>query len=262
MIKTAKSLIGCLIAVISLSIPTHLPAADASSLINTAGMQRMLSQKITKAYFFLGQKVRSRKARKQIQEGMDLFRKNHQTLLIETTDPAIEKILDIVGITIDKFALIVQQPYGQDNAAQMLVLSDALLEMSQNVVEKIESAANLKRVAIVNISSRQRMLSQRMAKYYIAYQAGFQDQSVVRQLYKAVKQFEAAHKRLMSNKNNTPAITYELERVDRLWTAIRDFFLGIKKGGLPVTVFSTSDSILQHMDKVTTLYVELAGGAG
>lgn len=259
MVTTAKSFISCLIALICLSLPAHLLAADLSSLVNMAGMQRMLSQKITKAYFFQGERIRTRKAKKQMSASIDLFRSNHQTLLQKITDPAIQEMLVFAGTTIDEFVQTSQQPYRHNNAAHMLVLSDTLLEVSQSIVEKIEAVGNLNKVTIVNISGRQRMLSQRIAKFYIAYQAGFKDQGVTGQLMQAVEQFDEAHKQLMNNQNNSIDITRELERVDRLWKVVRGFFLDIEKGGLPVTVFTVSDSIMAHMDSVTTLYTKLAG---
>ncbi len=254
MVKSVRSLLSCLVAVFCLSVSTQLLAVDASALINIAGQQRMLSQKIVKAYFFQGERVRTRKARKQVKEGIALFRKNHQTLLLEISDPTIKQLLDFVGTTIDELEAITQQKYGKENAAQMLALSETLLEVSQSIVEKIETTLNLQKVIIVGESGRQRMLSQRIAKYYIAYQAGFKDQEIVTQLNEAVREFEATQKRLLNSPQNTPEITRELERVQGLWVVVRAFFLNIEKGGLPVTVFTTCDSILKHMHKITGLY--------
>ncbi len=254
MVKSVRSLLSCLVAVFCLSVSTQLLAVDASALINIAGQQRMLSQKIVKAYFFQGERVRTRKARKQVKEGIALFRKNHQTLLLEISDPTIKQLLDFVGTTIDELEEITQQKYGKENAARMLALSETLLEVSQSIVEKIETTLNLQKVIIVGESGRQRMLSQRIAKYYIAYQAGFKDQEIVTQLNEAVREFEATQKRLLNSPQNTPEITRELERVQGLWVVVRAFFLNIEKGGLPVTVFTTCDSILKHMHKITGLY--------
>ncbi len=255
MVKSVKSLLSCFIAVFCLSMTTQLLAVDASSLVNIAGQQRMLSQKIVKAYFFQGERIRTRKARKQVKESIALFYKNHQTLLLEISDPTIKQLLDFIGISIDELEGITQQKYSQKNAARMLALSESLLEVSHSIVEKVEATLGLQKVIIVGEAGRQRMLSQRIAKYYIAYQAGFKDPEIIAQLNEAVKQFEVAQKRLMNSPENTPEITRELERVQGLWVVVRAFFLNIEKGGLPVTVFSTCDSILKHMNKITMLYV-------
>lgn len=255
MVKSVRSLLSCFLAVFCLSMTTQLLAVDASSLVNIAGQQRMLSQKIVKAYFFQGERIRTRKARKQVKESIALFYKNHQTLLLEVSDPTIKQLLDFIGTSINELEGITQQKYNQKNAARMLALSESLLEVSHSIVEKIEATLGLQKVIIVGEAGRQRMLSQRIAKYYIAYQAGFKDPEIVAQLNEAVKQFEIAQKRLMNSPENTPEITRELERVQGLWVVVRAFFLDIEKGGLPVTVFSTCDSILKHMNKITMLYV-------
>jgi hypothetical protein len=254
MVKSVRLLLHSVIAVVSLLVSTQLYAVDPSELVNIAGQQRMLSQKIVKAYFFQGERVRTRKARKQMKEGVTLFRKNHKVMLLEISDPTVKQLLDFVGATMDELEGVAQQKYSKGNAAQMLALSDSLLEVSQSIVEKVEAILNRQQAIIVSEAGRQRMLSQRIAKYYIAYQAGFKDQEIVTQLNEAVKQFDVTQAKLLKSSQNTAEITKELERVQGLWVVVRAFFLDIEKGGLPVTVFSTCDSILKHMHKVTLLY--------
>ncbi len=224
-------------------------------LINVAGMQRMLSQKIAKSYFFLGQGVRQDKARQQMNEGLDQFRLNHSVLKSRVKRIEVQELLTFVDLAYQEYVELCKQPYNQENGALVLDLSETLLEVSQNIVQQLERTAKTSSSKVVNIAGRQRMLSQRIAKYYSAYQMGFRDDNSVIQLNKAVHEFETALVMLSTTKSNSKPIGGELRSINSLWKVVRGFFVDVKKGGLPVTVFATTDAILKRTDKVTKMYV-------
>ena len=132
-----------------------------------------------------------------------------------------------------------------------------MLEGSQYVVTSLKESANIKASKIVDISGRQRMLCQRIAKYYIAYQSGIKDKNTVDQMKEAVKLFSESHETLMKNETNTPQINRKLNDIDRLWKIVYKFYLNIEKGGLPLIVFNTTDDIAKKMNEITDLYVKL-----
>jgi hypothetical protein len=72
-----------------------------------------------------------------------------------------------------------------------------------------------------------------------------------------VNEFGKTHEMLMKNKDNTPEINRELKQVDRLWNIVYKFYINIKKGGLPLIVYNTTDDITRKMDKITNLYVKI-----
>ncbi|MCU7876732.1 MAG: type IV pili methyl-accepting chemotaxis transducer N-terminal domain-containing protein [Candidatus Thiodiazotropha sp. (ex Lucinoma borealis)] len=249
-------LMFCLAILLGISFSTHAAKVDLAEAVNKAGKQRMLSQRIAKAYFFLGNNVRRDKAKKQLKKSIVEFKKNHTELKAEISNQGVQKMLVFVDIAIEDYVDLVGRPYNQENAAFILDLSETILEASQDIVVKIEALSNVEKPKIVNISGRQRMLSQRIAKYYIAYQAGFHDKDHISQLETAVKEFESALAILKAEKINSPQINAKLATVTRLWQIIRSFFLDIETGGLPVTVFATTDSIMDSMNTVTGLYVK------
>lgn len=228
-----------------------------AELINIAGMQRMLSQKIAKAYFFYGQGVRPDKTRKQLMDSINLFDKNYNVLLSNINDANIADMLVFVEMNKDELMPLAKQPFNKDNGALMLDFSETLLEASNDIVVRIEATTKAKKDKIVNISGRQRMLTQRIAKFYIAYQSGFKDVNTVNQLKQSMKEFEDAHVILAKNKQNTAQITTELNKVAKLWNIVSKFYNDVERGGLPVIVLSSTDKIMVSMNRVTKLYVEL-----
>ena len=234
-------------------------STSLAGLINIAGKQRMLSQKIAKAYFFYGKGIRPDKTRKQLLDSISEFDRNFKVIRNSTDNPNIQDMLVYIEMAKNELAQLVKQPYSKENASLVLDYSETMLEGSQDIVSRLEEESKLKKEAIVNLAGRQRMLTQRIAKYYIAYQAGFHDHNTVEQLKTAVSEFEQAQAALIRAKRNTPQINEQLKKVERLWRVVAKFYKDVERGGLPVIVLATTDDIMATMNKVTLQYVELLG---
>ncbi len=231
--------------------------SDKIKLIDMAGKQRMLSQRMAKDYMYKGKKVATNKADKQLKVSMGEFSNAHQQLLNSINDEEIKNLLEFVNMSMDEFKEISNQPFNKDNAQLALDLSESILEGSQYVVDSIKNSVKLKESEIVAKSGKQRMLAQRIAKYYIAYQSGINDKNTVDQMKEAVKLFTENHNFLMANATNTTTINQKLNKINKLWKIVYKFYLSIEKGGLPFIVFTTTDDITHKMNDITKLYVEL-----
>ena len=230
---------------------------DIVQLMNMAGKQRMLSQRIAKDYMYSGKKVATSKANKQLVKSLADLKSAHKTLVESINNPEIRNLLAFVEMSSEDFEATSKEAFSIDNAQLILDLSESMLEGSNYVVASLKDLTNVKASKIVDISGRQRMLSQRIAKYYIAYQSGIKDKNTVDQMKEAVKLFSETHAILMKNENNTPEINRKLNKIDRLWKIVYKFYLNIEKGGLPLIVFNSTDDIMKKMNEVTGLYVEL-----
>ena len=238
---------------------TLLSAKEYSNieLLNLAGKQRMLSQRIAKDYFYIGQGVNVSKATKQLKSSLQTFNKSQQILSKNIKDDEIQNMLMFVDMSSEDFTSIVKQPYSLDNAALILDLSESMLEGNQYVVDALKEKVKAQNSTLVDLAGRQRMLSQRIAKYYISYQAGIKDKNSIVQMKEAVQAFNEANELLMANKSNTPAINTELKKVNRLWKIVYKFYLNIEKGGLPIIVYNSTDDIMKKMNKITKMYIQL-----
>ncbi len=231
--------------------------SDTVKLIDIAGKQRMLSQRIAKDYLYAGRKVAISKANKQLKASLSELINSHKTLVKSINDPDIVNLLAFVEMSTEDFEATAKEKFTIDNAQLVIDLSESMLEGSQYVVDSLKQTVKIEESKIVGQAGKQRMLSQRIAKYYIAYQAGIKDKNTVDQMKAAVAAFTEAHMALMANSANTPEINKKLNEIDRLWKIVYKFYLNIEKGGLPLIVFNTTDNITKKMNKITGLYVEL-----
>ena len=247
-----KTQIVILISVLS---TVSFASINDSELINMAGKQRMLSQRIAKDYLYIGKKIAKSKADRQLKKSMDEFLTTQKKLLISIHDPDIRNLLDFVELSSNDFKDIASQNFNLDNAQLILDLSESMLEGSQYVFDSLHVSYQIKESKVIGMSTKQRMLSQRIAKYYISYQSGIKDKNTVEMMKESVKQFSKNLDILMKNRTNTPKINRKLVEIDKLWKIVHKFYNNIEKGGLPLIVFNTTDNITKKMDDITKMYL-------
>ncbi len=189
---------------------------------------------------------------------MSLLLNNHQVLKKAVTDSQAQAGLSELDTKIEAIKTLSETQFSVRNATKMLTLGDEVMFASQKVVDRLTSIAQQKTSRLVSVSGRQRMLSQRISKLYIAYHSGFQDSTVVDEMIKAVDLFDASSKELSASESNSEKISRELTRAKNLWKTVRPYFVDIQTGGYEVTAFVTTDAIMRHMNNVTRLYVRLS----
>ena len=229
-------------------------SVSSGQMVNLAGRQRMLSQRMAKDYFYAGKNINKGNALKQLKKSLEDFKKTQILLSTSINDDEIKNLIVFVDMSLDEFVSISKESYNVDNGTIILDLSESMLEGSQYVVQALTEgkASN----EIIDIAGKQRMLSQRIAKYYIAYQAGIKDDNTITQMKETVKEFDTILKKLIANPTNTIEIKKELAKVNKMWSIVYKFYLNIEKGGLPKIVFSTTDDITKKMNNIVGLYVK------
>ena len=217
----------------------------------------MLSQRIAKDYLYVGKKVAMSKANKELKASLREFLKIHNELSSLISDPEIKNLLDFVALSSDDLKSRSNKDFTLDNAQLILDLSESMLEGSQYIVDSLKRVYKLKEDDLLEKAAKQRMLSQRIAKYYISYQLGIKDANTVNSMKDTVKQFSKILDVLLKNKNNTKEVNEKLKEVNKLWKIVHKFYNNIEQGGLPLIVFNSTNKISKKMDEITKLYIEI-----
>jgi len=234
--------------------------SDVNSAINKAGRLRMLSQRMAKAYIQVGQQIESERSKKVLDSSLAQF--DRQLLELKAYAPTPEILETYQKLERSWLAYkdaLLASPVIKENGRKVLDISDEVLGLAQQGTVQLEKISSSNAGHLVNISGRQRMLSQRMAKLYQANALNLGSEKSASDLERARKEFATAQQELANAPGNTPKIKESLDLIGQQWFFFESA-LSQKAGPdkrPQIAVATTSERILEEMDGVVGLYEKL-----
>lgn len=252
-------------AVLTAQIPLTAGAAAPVSLtpgmaVNKAGRQRMLSQRMAKAWLMAGRNVMKDKAQAILRDSMNTFDAQLVELSGFQPNEEVRAHLAALGEEWKSYKSLLQSAPSADGAKKLYELNEKVLAAAQKLTVAYEKASGSPSARLVNLAGRQRMLPQRMAKFYFFEQWGVNAAGSRAELEKARKEFTVAMTELQRSSSSAPQIRAELDLVAQQWL----FFDAAVTASTadPVraeaNVATTSERILEQMDSAVGLYEKLA----
>lgn len=236
---------------------------NLNDAINKAGRQRMLSQRLAKSYLQIGQSIDIERSRNILDTSLALF--DRQLVELKTFAPtpdnkAVLGELEKVWLRY-KEVLVGRAPNPKD-AVYVVAASDEVLTLAHTATVQLEKTSSTATGHLVNLSGRQRMLSQRMAKFYQAIHWNIAPADAKGKLELARKEFVEALGVLSNVSNNTEQIKNELALARQQWMFFENALstrvqADTMKRQLATNVATTSERILETMDRITGFYEKL-----
>lgn len=245
---------------------SELCYSDINSIndaINKAGRQRMLSQRMVKDYLMIGHEIQSQKAQKDLDLSIALYQQQHIELLNYSPSREIAAKLVAVNQLWSDFRLkVLAQPQPLP-AMQLIRSAENLLAANHQVVQALEQYSQRHSARWVNISGRQRMLSQKLAMLYIAMSWRLPMAALEQDFLSTLKDYQEGLHILLEAKINTAEINSLLKKVQAQWQFSQAGFSQYDNGRfVPTVISATSESMLNKMDEITLLYEQLESAKG
>lgn len=142
--------------------------------------------------------------------------------------------------------------YSNENASLIIDFSETIYESSQSLIRYLlkDSKSNS---SLYDDVLHQKMVLQRINKFYIAYQAGFNDETKFKKLEESVSDFEIGLKKIRSHEFENEDQEFTSVRLKNYWYISKKFYEGMEKGELTLLVFVSTDHMMSYLDKMLSL---------
>ena len=231
--------------------------------INKAGRQRMLVQRMAKAWVMIGLGVQPERGQKILDESLSRFEGQLIELKGFVPGEDVRRSLAQLERAWQDYRAALRAAPGRQHAQAVYAHSELTQEAAHRLTLAYEKTTGAPAARLVNIAGRQRMLSQRMAKFWL-FQAWDVNSNAARmEMDFARAEFASGMHQLYGTAGTSPEIGRAVEQLDRDWIAYRSVLVEKRdttamRRAAP-EVIELSERILATAERLVALYESQAG---
>jgi nitrate/nitrite-specific signal transduction histidine kinase len=234
---------------------------NISSAINKAGRQRMLTQRIVATYCQAGMDIKRNKSKQQLEDAITLFEQQLKELKTFRPTGRINKQLNNVSQLWQSMRQVASGPILRTKAAELRDIAEETLRASHRVVIMLQDESDSQAGHLVNISGRQRMLSQRMSNLYMLQSWNFTSSEYTGDYSGAINEFKGALLELMKSPLNTSRINKKLDQARKQFAMLERSLHQKNDEYIPLLVKMSADKLLIIMNDITKMYEQVASSS-
>lgn len=246
------------------SAAASLPSGNVADDIANAGQLRTQSQRLAKLWLQSGLGINAGSANAQLARGMAQFESALTSLRKQQSDPRLQRGLQRTTALWEEFRSALGATYSSETLNRVNYLAEDLMLATGKLAMQIESGANSANGRLLDLSLRQNMLAQRLARLYLMALTGDRSRGRLVDMEQARKEFATALNELSVARENTPASREALELARMQWLFFDNAISELSRNGgesRPQHVATTSERIMEVLDAVSREYAQDYGSA-
>ncbi|NPA59269.1 MAG: hypothetical protein GXO30_02220 [Epsilonproteobacteria bacterium] len=236
-----------LVVAVGLALSSSLYAKEVENkAVVYAETIKTLSQDIAKNYFYVAKDIQVSSAKKGLKKDIIVLDDTLKKLQESSKDPATQRVVEFMLFSVDELKSTLKDKYNAENGGMVLDYTETLLEGSESIIKHHKG----KDTTVLDELEEMEFLLERASKYYIAFAAGYTDDSNLKQAKLAVEKFDKLLNKI--NNVNFPANIKNgpLKKLNKYWPVSKDFYLGLKQNELPTIVFISTKHMMKSLEKM------------
>ena len=227
--------------------------------VNRAGQLRMLSQRLVKLYLLQLAGLQVKQQQERLKDSVQRIDGNLALLGKSLSQPTFG---DLLGQVVTTWKQLKQALQGEPQAtrmAQIDELAEALLQNAERLTASLENAGSVAPLQVLNMAGRQRMLSQRFAKYALLGVLGTPgDTGVTQRSETGMAEARAAFEQALGYLNTIPLTTPDIRSaLDTAAIGWQHMLAGAADARRPAgqeKLANASESLLDVFDQLSGKY--------
>ncbi len=197
-------------------------ALTVGAAINIAGRQRMLSQRLAKAWIMTGIGIAPGRAGTILTESQSRFEAQLAELENFVPNDDVREALVRIGREWRIYKATLAAAPRPDTAQRVYESSETVQNEAHRLTLAYEKSARGPPERLINIAGRQRMLSQRLAKFYLFIAWGANPMAARMELNFARAEFSSGMHQLYNTPDPDPETRRLLQQLDSEWVGYRE----------------------------------------
>jgi len=233
------------VSIVGLILTSVSIFATKSEILSNIEKIRIVTQGLSKNYFYKQQKIQISSARRGIKKNILSLDDSIYFLSKTLKNDEQKSLLEFMTFSVDELKITIKGKLTLENGGLVLDYTEAILEVADNLKSEMEVENNM-----LLILNEMKFLLERASKYYIAFRAGYKDPNNISQAKKAIKKFETLLVKVQKYNYPSHIKNGSVKKLSRYWPVSKNFYLGIKKSKLPTIVFISTKHMNRALEKL------------
>lgn len=235
---------------------------DVATAVNLAGRQRMLSQRMTKAYLMLGQDILPKDAQRILQQSIEQFESQLATLKTFQPNQLVQKAVMKLDAEWNQTKPLITATPNKENAAALYDANELLQKAAHTLTLTYEDVSMAPLDHLVNLAGRERMLTQRTAKFFLYRAWNLYTEAADMEMTLSRAHFTAVMIQIENSPYATPQIHELAAQIRRDWEPYQQALLVSRDPAImranAQPVAELSEQLLTKTEKLVELIVAQA----